>query len=240
MYASDPDERERQVAKILAAWPTGEPGVIVGGYAVAAYAPPRYSVDVDIVTSHAFHPGWVEWLRSRGFAAGRVHRFSAETDSRPEVQQWQLGRVTLDLMTGGVRDRDSGVTIPVDWILRSPHNVRLELLSGKIERPLPVVRLEALWALKLVAGRPHDLSDLFATSAQPIHLSEIRDLLDRLMTKPLREKLARVSRQLHEERLYVDSLSRLGRGSPNSKPNQDSWNRFGEMVRRAMPQHTAD
>ena len=58
--------------------------------------------------------------------------------------------VSLDLMSGGLKDRESGVVIPETWILRDSLSVQLELLSGRVDTPVSVVRLEGLWAMKVL------------------------------------------------------------------------------------------
>jgi hypothetical protein len=45
----DPDLRESAALELLDAWPWELGGVVIGGYAVCAYGPPRYSSDVDVV-----------------------------------------------------------------------------------------------------------------------------------------------------------------------------------------------
>ncbi|MHB1708063.1 MAG: hypothetical protein ACYCT2_01115 [Thermoplasmataceae archaeon] len=49
----DPVNRERKVLGLLDAWPWELGGVLIGGYAIAAYGRPRYSDDVDIVIPKA-------------------------------------------------------------------------------------------------------------------------------------------------------------------------------------------
>ena len=185
----DPDLRERQVATLFAEWPTDLAGVLVGGYAVAAYGRPRYSVDVDIVAPMADRLEWEGWLKSHRLVRQKTHRV-AGPDGRPvEVERWQRRAVSLDLMTGGVRDRDSHATIPEEWVLRDPIPIWLELLSGRVEHPVKVVRTEGLWAMKILAGRPQDLTDLFGIMAQPVNLREVRELFGTLMQPALRNKL---------------------------------------------------
>jgi hypothetical protein len=231
----DPDERERKVAILLQDWPRYLSGVLIGGYAVAAYGPPRYSVDVDIVVRSSTEQAWTQWLQGRGLALQRAPRKFGRGESTVGVQRWTLETVTVDLMIGGVRDRVSGTVIPEDWILREPRMLQPELLSGQLGAPVAVVRAEALWALKLLAGRPTDLTDLFGMSRQPVRLTEIRELFERLRTPSLDRKLALVSSQLHAEKLYLDSLSRLRLGSPDLEANRAAWTHFLKMVVSALP-----
>ena len=231
----DPDERERRVAELLETWPDGLRGVLVGGYAVAAYGTPRYSVDVDVVVSRASSKDWMAWLTSHRLVSKSAHRISRPQEPRVEFQRWGYRSVTLDLMIGGLRDRDSGVAIQEDWLLREPRSVRLELLSGRLANPVNTVRLEGLWATKLLAGRPHDLTDLFGISGREVNLAEVRELFGGASGRSAQRKFRLVLDRLKDSKTYVDTLSRLMQGSPDSQANRARWLRFTNMVERALP-----
>jgi hypothetical protein len=232
----DPDERERQVAELLAEWPSELDGVLIGGYAVAAYGPPRYSEDIDVLASSKSRSRWVRWLEKNRLRKGRTYVGPREEGHPVEVQVWHRRDVSFDLMSGGIRDRESRVTIPEAWILQNPQSVRLELLSGRVDSPMNVVRLEGLWAMKILAGRPQDLTDLFGLMAQPVNLIEVRDLFDGLEQRDLRRKFHSIVKWCHEPKSYVDSLSRLRLGSPQLRENRLAWARFGKMVESVAAQ----
>lgn len=230
----DPDEREQQVVDLLMEWPADLDGVLIGGYAVAAYGRPRYSEDIDVFASSESRPSWVQWLKERRLRRERTYAGPYEGGQVAEVQLWRRGAVSLDLMTGGVRDRESHFVIPETWILRNPRTVRLELLSGRVDSLVKVVRLEALWAMKLLAGRAQDLTDLFGIMLQPVNLAEVRELFHGQGQQALRSKLESALRWTHEAKGYVDSLSRLRLGSPRLPDNRSAWERFGKMIESAI------
>jgi hypothetical protein len=226
----DPDERERQVVEVLADWPTELSGVIIGGYAVAAYGRPRYSEDIDVLAASKSQSEWVRWLKTHHLRRERTYASPKHEEHPVEVQLWHRKDISLDLMTGGIRDRDSHAVIPEDWILKNPKSVRLELISRRVESPVNVVRLEGLWAMKILAGRPQDVTDLFGIVAQPVNLTEVRELFKDLEQPALRSKFDLVLKRVHEPKSYVDALSRLRLGSPQLPENQSAWDRFGKMV----------
>ena len=234
----DPDERERRVIEVLGRWPTALAGVLIGGYAVAAYGRPRYSVDVDIVATTSAAEGWTGWLKGLGLALERAPRRFEQGKGTVAFQRWHDSTVVVDLLIGGVRDRRAETVISDDWIAREPRVLPLELLSGRLDGPVAVVRPEGLWALKLLAGRPTDLTDLFGISRQRVRLAEVRELFETLQSPPLERKLAFVASQLRDEKLYKDALSRLRLGSPGSEGNRAAWGRFLTMARSAMPPTT--
>jgi hypothetical protein len=231
----DPETRERAAARLLLDWPTGVEGVLIGGYAVAAYGPPRQSVDVDVVTDAKRRPAWERWLRTHQLVAQRRTTFPGKGAAGIPVTNWRGGNVQFDLMVGGVRDRDSWAVVPAEWILRDPRVGPIELLSGRVEAPVSTVRLEGLWALKLVAGRPHDIADLFGLTTQPAHLDEVTDLLRSLHGPRIRRKFKTLRTRLSDRKTYVDSLSRLSAGSPTDSVNVTAWTKFIAKVDSVLP-----
>lgn len=229
----DPDERERQVAELLAEWPSELDGVLIGGYAVAAYGRARYSEGIDVLASSKSRSDWVRWLEANRLRKERTYVGPKEEGHEVEVQVWHRRDVSFDLMTGGIRDRVSHAVIPEAWILQDPQSVRLELLSGRVDSPVKVVRLEGLWAMKVLAGRPQDLTDLFGIMAQSVSLSEIREIFDSLEQPALRRKFNSTVKWMHEPKSYVDSLSRLRLGSPQLRENRSAWEHFVKMVMTA-------
>lgn len=57
----DEAAREREVADLLDRWPWERGGVIIGGYAIAAFGAPRYSTDIDVVVSVDAFPTVDPW-----------------------------------------------------------------------------------------------------------------------------------------------------------------------------------
>jgi hypothetical protein len=93
-----------------------------------------------------------------------------------------------------------------------------------------VVRIEALWALKLQAGRDSDLTDLFVISDQPSDLRQVVQVFTELSTPSLTAKLSRVRARLGDRRLYEDSLSRRQFGRPRDPHDVARWQRFVSLV----------
>jgi hypothetical protein len=225
----DVEARERAVLALLDEWPWDAGGVLIGGYAISAYGPPRYSVDVDVVIPAESAPGIRSWLRKVGFEL-TAHAVPNPQNYEGQVERFLSKAVTLDLLAGAVRDREAMVDIPEKWISKSCRRMVLETLSGKTSHPIPIARPEALWALKLQSGRDLDLTDLFAISNQPADLDDVRQLFEQLATDSLSRKLQSVRSKLGDRRLFEDSLSRRQLGSPDSPQNVKRWQRFISRV----------
>lgn len=229
----DADARDRAALNLLDAWPWDLGGVVIGGYAVGAYGPPRYSIDVDVVIPYSSALGIRSWLRERGF---RLERHSTPNPQNYEgqVERFRASDVTLDLLAGAVRDRDAQVDLPQTWIAERPRLVRLETVSARSRSEIPIARPEALWALKLQAGRDSDLSDLFAISGAPVDTKEVRQAFIDVRSDTLVAKLREVRKKLDGEQLFVDSLSRRELGRPSDRKNQQKWSNFVAQVDRII------
>ena len=76
-------ERERACFALLRAL-AGREAVRVGCYAVSAYGPPRFSVDLDLVTPEKEVPGFQAALREAGLARVRGWAGGARLGGRAE------------------------------------------------------------------------------------------------------------------------------------------------------------
>src|SRR6266511_2955233 len=101
----DPIAREHSCLQALRALEATE-GVLIGGYAVSAYGPPRFSVDLDIVLPAAIAPPVREVLEHDGF---RLEKRWIPRDAPVGFsEKWVLRDVSIDLLIDGVADRRSG------------------------------------------------------------------------------------------------------------------------------------
>lgn len=225
----DPGARETQVVAFLDQLPRELAPILIGGYAVAAYGPPRFSVDVDLVLPVGSSADANEW-----FDANRVHHKRTLEFEGPagKVTKLLIRRDLLsgDVYFGGLRARETGIVVDYEWIARSPRLQRLSLTTVITRNPILVARVEALWVLKLLAGRAQDLTDLFAISGWQFDHMEVRDKLEQLADKNTRAHFRRVRSRLDSEKEYKDALSRRGFGSPTATPNRAMWARFRRLT----------
>jgi hypothetical protein len=230
---TEPIARERTTLGLLDRWPWELGGVVIGGYAICAYGPPRYSIDVDVVIPFGAAPDIRRWLRGERFQLQK-HSVPNPQNYEGTVERFSCGEVTLDLLVGAVRDRQSRVDLPEPWISTHPRKVRLETLSGVSETFIPVARPESMWALKLQAGRDSDISDLFAICDEKVDLREVSGVFQQLRSESLVRTLRAVRDRLDDQRLFADSLSRRELGKPSADSNRRRWARFSEMVDRVV------
>lgn len=216
---------------LLDDWPWQLGGVLIGGYAVAAYGRPRYSNDIDIVIPLAAQREVDLFIVRQGLSLqsssvpnpqnyeGKVFRYSAE-------------ELTLDILVGCVRDREAQVDIPEYWISMNHTEKLLVTLAGKTARKIPVARPEALWALKLQSGRDQDITDLFSISNVKVNFNDIVVLFRKLRTESLINKLNKTVKKTQTRKIFEDSVSRLE--SRRTDRNQKDWIRFVNSVQHLV------
>lgn len=226
------ESRERDVLALLEDWPWESGSTLIGGYAMAAYGAARYSEDIDFTIPGEARTEIVGWLGARGFESRRLG--PVEGLPSAHVLRFERDTVTIDLLIDFVRDRQAQVEIPESWIAARPNRVRLTLLSGRTGKPVVAARPEALWALKLQAGRDQDLTDLFAISGEPVDSEQVRDLFHSLMVPTLSKKLQKVLAGLTVRKIYDDARSRLFlKDEPNVRLR---WERFRSKASRMIPE----
>lgn len=115
----DAAEREIAVAEVMDSWPWRLGGAIIGGYAVAAYGPPRYSDDLDIVLPVSALEPTLQWLSDQSFEEVNVPVDFVQNYTG-KVGRWRRDDVTIDVLPGVVRDRNANVDIPEACYERSP------------------------------------------------------------------------------------------------------------------------
>ncbi|MDE1837522.1 MAG: hypothetical protein KGJ23_13025 [Euryarchaeota archaeon] len=139
----------------------------------------------------------------------------------------------MDLLIGSVRDRRAGVDVPEPWISARPRRRRLFTITGSTTTEISVARPEALWVLKLAAGRDQDLTDLYAIATTPVEVDEVRALFQSLWCPTLETKLRRSFEVLAREKTYEDSMSRLE--TKRTEATREGWRRFRDLATQMVP-----
>lgn len=132
--------------------------VLIGGYAVNAYTLPRFSVDCDVVVEGIVEAKKVDSaLKSLGYTKATESKIFMRYGKALEKEL----KVAVDVLIGEVFDRQTGASFPANWVFK---HSSLQTLRGKtiIEKlELPIINVDALVALKFVAGRTTDIRDIF-------------------------------------------------------------------------------
>ncbi len=137
---------------------------VIGGYAVNAYALPRFSVDCDIVIRNENELEKIEkTLQKAGYykkCLPKEAQYSGSFSRHEKVLENGF-KVSMDILIHMVTDRMTGAAFSADWIF---DNSSKRVLKGKTiteELKLRVINLDALLAMKIVSCRATDIRDVF-------------------------------------------------------------------------------
>lgn len=138
--------------------------VIIGGYAVNAYALPRFSVDCDIVIRDENELKKIENTLIRiGYKLKSLPNETQYSGSffRYEKRIDNNFFVSIDVLIQNVTDRMTGAIFSADWILK---NSKTRILKGKTikeELNLKIVNIDTLLVMKIISCRSTDIRDVF-------------------------------------------------------------------------------
>jgi hypothetical protein len=165
-------EREKAVLETLEKIPR-QHVVLVGGYAVNVYVPPRFSVDCDLVVLEGL-PRLEAALSKEGFVrtgrgdvpGGSYIRFVREKED-----------VSFDLLVSSVVDRATGIGFEAELFEKYAKNRTTVGRVNSIRIDLTVADPELLFAMKFVSGRRQDVRDLFMLSGERLDWGVVETLL---------------------------------------------------------------
>lgn len=136
--------------------------LVVGGLAVVAHGHARFTADLDLVISFeaANVRGALAALQSLGYVPRAP--VPAESLADPTMRElWGREKSMTVFQMFSDRQPETAVDIfieePFDFRREYEAAPRLELVEGM---RVPVIRVEALLAMKRAAGRPQDLEDI--------------------------------------------------------------------------------
>lgn len=194
-------ERERAVLGALAAIPK-QHVVLVGGYAVNVYVPPRFSIDCDLVVLDGLTKLEAA-LTKEGFA--KTEKGDVPYGSYVRYEKKEEG-VSFDLLVSAVLDRDSGVAFEAK--LFEEHSKKRTTVGrvNPIRIELRVADPELLFAMKFVAARRSDIRDLFMLAGEALDWTVVGEILRHKCTPALLGRRAAAIRASVEATQYRPSL----------------------------------
>ena len=195
------DERERSVLETLQRL-RKEDVVLIGGYAVNVYVPPRFSIDCDLVVLG--NPKRIEFLLKKD---GFVKTESGEGTDGGYVRYEKLpSKVSFDLLIGSVLDRETRIVFE-GKLFRSYSNKRTAVgRASPLHIEITVADPELLFAMKFVSARRQDTRDLFMLAGEKLKWKLIKKLISEKCDSELMRKRAELIENRIESKDYRDSL----------------------------------
>jgi hypothetical protein len=176
--------------------------VLIGGYAVNAYVPPRFSIDCDLVVLGGMKK-LESLLKNRGFVKteagdvlyGNYVRYVRE----PE-------KVSFDLLVGSVLDRETGIVFQGE-LFRKHCRERVTVgRASPIRITMKIADPELLFAMKFVTGRRQDIRDIFMLAGKNMNLTEISAIISEKCKAELIDKRSRSTKRNIQSKSFRDSL----------------------------------
>jgi hypothetical protein len=150
------DARESIIIKTLQRLPR-ENVVLIGGYAVNAYVPPRFSIDCDLVVL-GNSSKLESLLREDGFKKVGEGDVSHGSYVRYEMEKV---KVSFDLLKNSVVDRDTEIVFEGELFRKYSADRTTVGRSVPTRIKMRIVDPELLFAMKFVSGRRQDVRDMF-------------------------------------------------------------------------------
>jgi len=195
------DARESIIIKTLQRLPR-EDVVLIGGYAVNAYVPPRFSIDCDLVVLGSSSK-LESLLREDGFRKVAEGDVSYGGYVRYEMEKV---KVSFDLLKNSVVDRDTKIVFEGDLFQKYSAERTTVGRSVPTRIRMRIVDPELLFAMKFVSARRQDVRDMFMLSGADLNWDLISELVSVKCGRELIGKRSRsISRDVQSEN-FRDSL----------------------------------
>ncbi len=195
------DARESIIIKTLQKLPR-EDVVLIGGYAVNAYAPPRFSIDCDLVVLDSSSK-LESLLREDGFKKVGEGDVSYGGYVRYEMEK---AKVSFDLLKSSVVDRDTEIVFEGELFRKYSAERTTVGRSVPTRIRMRIVDPELLFAMKFVSARRQDVRDMFMLAGGNLNWDLISELLSAKCSRDLIGKRSRSVRRDVQSESFRDSL----------------------------------
>jgi hypothetical protein len=209
-------KREQIVLETLAKLPAKD-FVLIGGYAVNAYVPPRFSYDCDLVVLSRMD-SIEELLLKNRFV--RKEGGEAPYGVATYLRYWrEEENVGFDLLQGSVLDNETGVLFESALLEKySAERVTNGRMDVRMVR-LRVVDPELLFAMKFVPARRADVRDMFMLSGKRLDWDLVTEFVtNKCTTNNLETNMGRI-KSIIEAEGYRDSLQAAFGKIPDNRFN---------------------
>jgi hypothetical protein len=194
------ESREALILQVLKELPKNV--VLIGGYAVNAYVPPRYSIDCDIVvfedaadTKKTLEKHGFKETEKGNVPYGGYIRFAREGI-----------KVSFDLLLNSVLDRDSGILFEGN-LFKQYSKERVTVGRANPTRiKMKIADPELLFSMKFVSARRQDIRDIFMLSGTELDWKLIKEIIKKKCGEKLTEERARLIKAKVTSNQYRDSL----------------------------------
>lgn len=195
------DAREAIIIKTLQKLPK-ENIVLVGGYAVNAYVPPRFSIDCDLVVLGSSSK-LESLLKEDGFKKVGEGDVSYGGYVRYEMEKI---KVSFDLLENSVVDRDTKIVFEGE--LFRNHSAERTTVGRSVPTRIKmrIVDPELLFAMKFVSARKQDVRDIFMLASGTLNWNLVSGLISAKCDRELIRRRSRSVKRDAQSKNFRDSL----------------------------------
>ncbi len=200
--------REGEIVRILRILGTeSNKFVLVGGYAVNALAPHRFSVDCDLVTKRKALLVISQILMKEGYT--REPGVSKKSRSRAEnyTKLLEQGSARVDLYIDSLTSRQTDGAWSYEFMRKNSVEAIVAGVTGSA--PSRVAARELLTALKLHAGRNQDLADIVVLSER-VNWESVAAFAACGSRRKLDSQLASELERLGQKKFVSDLVAQFG------------------------------
>jgi len=195
------DARESIIIKTLQKLPRDEV-VLIGGYAVNAYVPPRFSIDCDLVVLGSSSTLGSQ-LKEEGFRKTAEGNVSYGGYVRYEMKNV---KVSFDLLKNSVVDRDTGIVFEGELFKKHSGERTTVGRSVPTRIKMRIVDPELLFAMKFVSARRQDVRDMFMLAGANLDWDLVTELLSAKCDRKLMGERSRAIKGDVQSKTFRDSL----------------------------------
>ncbi len=176
--------------------------VLIGGYAVNAFVPPRFSIDCDLVVFNGVKEiknilvkkGFEE-MEKGNVPYGEYIRFMRKRE-----------KVSFDLLINSVLDRNSGIVFE-DNLFKKYSKERITVgRANPFRIKMRIADPELLFAMKFVSARRQDIRDIFMLSGTELNWSLIKEIIKKKCSEELIKERIKLIKAKVTSKNYRDSL----------------------------------
>jgi len=194
-------EREKIVLETLKKIPKRNV-VLIGGYAVNAYVPPRFSIDCDLVVlgnsskigATLRRSGFVK-IESGDLPYGNYIRYFREKE-----------KVSFDLLVNSALDRETGIVFEGELFEKYSSKRVTVGRTNPVRIEMKIVDLELLFVMKFVTARRQDIRDIFMLAGEDLNWKLVGEIISMKCNGGLIKKRINLIKNSTRSKNYRDSL----------------------------------
>jgi len=194
------ESREALILQVLKELPKDV--VLIGGYAVNAYVPPRFSIDCDIVVFEGAAEA-KKTLAKHGFK-------ETEKGDVPHGEYIRFvhegSKVSFDLLLNSVLDRDSGILFEGNLFKQHSKERVTVGRASPIRIKMRIADPELLFSMKFISARRQDIRDIFMLSGTEPDWNLIKEIIKKKCGEKLTQERAKLIKAKVTSKHYRDSL----------------------------------